>query len=37
MHVKRLMGPPPESAEAQAAWINAEMAEMVERFPQQYL
>jgi KDO2-lipid IV(A) lauroyltransferase len=37
MHVKRLRGPIPESAEAQAAWINAEMEEMVRRFPQQYL
>ncbi|CAJ0813708.1 MULTISPECIES: lysophospholipid acyltransferase family protein [Ralstonia] len=37
MHVKRLTGPLPQSAEAQAAWINAEMEEMVRRFPQQYL
>jgi len=37
MHVKRLQGPLPETAEAQAAWINAEMEEMVRRFPQQYL
>ncbi len=37
MHVKRLQGPLPETAEAQAAWINAEMEEMVKRFPQQYL
>lgn len=37
MHVKRLTGPLPDGAEAQAAWINAEMEEMVRRFPQQYL
>ncbi|CAJ0853044.1 Lipid A biosynthesis lauroyltransferase [Ralstonia sp. LMG 32965] len=37
MHVKRLTGPLPEGAEAQAAWINAEIEEMVGRFPQQYL
>ena len=37
MHVKRLTGPLPEGAEAQAAWINAEMEEMVRRFPEQYL
>jgi KDO2-lipid IV(A) lauroyltransferase len=27
----------PETLEAQAAWINSEMEEMVRRFPQQYL
>jgi len=37
MHVKRLQGPIPETAQAQAAWINAEMEEMIRRFPQQYL
>jgi len=37
MHVKRLAGPIPETAQAQAAWINAEMEEMIRRFPQQYL
>ncbi len=37
MHVKRLAGPLPQTAEAQAAWINAEMEEMIRRFPQQYL
>lgn len=37
MHVRRLTGPLPQEAEAQAAWINAEMEEMVRRFPQQYL
>lgn len=37
MHVKRLTGPLPDTAEAQAAWINAEMEEMIHRFPQQYL
>lgn len=37
MHVKRLTGPLPQNAEAQAAWINAEMEDMVRRFPQQYL
>lgn len=37
MYVRRLTGPLPEDAEAQAAWINAEMEEMVRRFPQQYL
>jgi len=37
MHVKRLQGPLPETAEGQAAWINAEMEAMVRRFPQQYL
>ncbi len=37
MHVRCLTGPLPEDAEAQAAWINAEMEEMVRRFPQQYL
>ncbi|MBV8157234.1 MAG: hypothetical protein JO278_06235, partial [Dyella sp.] len=37
MHVKRLHGPIPETPQAQAAWINAEMEEMIRRFPQQYL
>lgn len=37
MHVKRLTGPLLATAEAQAAWINAEMEEMIHRFPQQYL
>ena len=37
MHVKRLSGPLPPTAEAQAAWINAELEEMIRRFPLQYL
>ncbi|WP_454753820.1 lysophospholipid acyltransferase family protein [Cupriavidus necator] len=37
MHVKRLAGPLPQSVEAQAAWINSEMEEMIRRFPLQYL
>jgi KDO2-lipid IV(A) lauroyltransferase len=37
MHVKRLTGPLPESADAQATWINSELEEMIRRFPQQYL
>lgn len=37
MHVKRLTGPLPETVEAQAAWINAELEEMIRRFPLQYL
>ena len=37
MHVKRLTGPLPPTAEEQAAWINAEVEEMIRRFPQQYL
>ncbi|MGH8785893.1 MAG: lysophospholipid acyltransferase family protein [Cupriavidus necator] len=37
MHVKRLAGPLPQTVEAQAAWINSEMEEMIRRFPLQYL
>ena len=37
MHVKRLDGPLPSTVESQAAWINAEMEEMIRRFPLQYL
>lgn len=37
MHVKRLEGPVPETSDAQAGWINAEMEEMILRFPHQYL
>lgn len=37
MHVKRLTGPMPLTAEEQAAWINAEVEDMVRRFPEQYL
>ncbi|PLP99372.1 lysophospholipid acyltransferase family protein [Cupriavidus pauculus] len=37
MHVKRLTGPLPDTVEAQAAWINVELEEMIRRFPSQYL
>lgn len=37
MHVKRLAAPLPQTVEAQAAWINSEMQEMIGRFPAQYL
>lgn len=37
MHAKRRGGPLPRTVEAQAVWINAEMEEIIRRFPQQYL
>lgn len=37
MHVKRLTAPMPPTTEEQAAWINAEVEEMIRRFPEQYL
>lgn len=37
VHFVRLPGPVPETAEAQAAWVNAGMEAMIRRCPEQYL